>query len=109
MDKDQKAGEAGREGKVPRSWQYTPNLFIHENHPDRELTPRKGWQQEVSRLTAYLDEEREKYRQLEIKSIEEKQELERQIVQLHSQLTEEQQTVKGLEAKAAYEDKLKDE
>ena len=67
----------------PAGYDYTPNIFIHENHYDRELTPRKGWQQQVSHLNSLIDVEREKYRQLEMKSIEEKQELERQIIQVH--------------------------
>ena len=100
MDKDQRPGGAAREGKVPPGYQYAPEIFPFEHHYDGELTPRKGWQQQVSRLTAYLDEEREKYRQLEIQSIEQKQELDREVVQLHSQLGEARQEVKSLQAKA---------
>jgi len=68
---------------------YTPNIFNYADHYDRELTPRKGWQQQVGRLDALLDQGREERRQLEMKGMEEKQSLERQIVELHSKLTDE--------------------
>lgn len=82
---------------------YTPNIFNYGDHYDRELTPRKGWQQQVGRLDALLDQAREERRQLEMKSMEEKQSLERQIVELHSKLIEEQQRVKTLESQAIQE------
>ena len=34
---------------------YTPNIFNYSDMYDRELTPRKGWQQQVGRLDALLD------------------------------------------------------
>lgn len=96
-------------GKPPGTFDYTPNIFIHENHYDRELTPRKGWQQQVSHLNSLLDQDKERYRQLEMKSFEEKQALEKQIVELHSKFVEEQQRVKTLESQAVQEHKLKEE
>ena len=69
---------------------YTPNIFNYGDHYDRELTPRKGWQQQVGRLDALLDQGREERRQLEMKGMEDKQSLERQTIELHSKFTEEQ-------------------
>ena len=67
---------------------YTPNIFNYNDLYDRELTPRKGWQQQVGRLDALLDQGREERRQLEIKAMEDKQNLERETIDLHSKLNE---------------------
>ena len=44
--------------------QHPPSLFNFEHHFDKELTPRKGWQQQVNNLNSMLEYEKERYRNL---------------------------------------------
>ena len=57
---------------IPRRPDYTPHLFNFEHPYDPELTPRKKWKATVSNLDSIIEQEREKYRTLEIQSIESK-------------------------------------
>lgn len=68
--------------------QYTPNLFNFDHPYDPDLTPRKKWKERVTNLDSIIAQEQEKYRQLEIKQIEEKQKFESELVNLNSQLKE---------------------
>lgn len=68
-----------------------------EHHYDPELTPRKPWKSKVINLDAIIEQEKERYRQLERKHIEEKTELESDFVKLKSKLNEEEQRVFSLQ------------
>ena len=79
------------EGSIPntRKPEYNPHLFNFEHPYDPELTPRKKWKGIVSNLDSIIEQEREKYRTLEIQQIEQKQNFEAEVVRLNSKLHEE--------------------
>ena len=78
-----------KDNKPPSHYQHTPVLFNFDHHYDGQLTPRKGWQQQVTNLNSLLEQEQEKYRTLQIEKMEEKQKLENELIKLDSKLKEE--------------------
>ena len=72
-----------------RKPEYNPHLFNFEHPYDPELTPRKKWKATVTNLDSIIEQEREKYRTLEIQQIELKQDFEAEIVKINSKLQEE--------------------
>lgn len=77
--------------------QHPPSLFNFEHHFDKELTPRKGWQQQVNNLNSMLEYEKERYRSLQQESIETRQQLESEQVKLASSLREAEGKIEALE------------
>ena len=55
--------------KPPSHKDYTPQIFAFDHHYDSQLTPRKGWQQQVTNLNSLLDHEKEKLNALKMESI----------------------------------------
>ena len=93
----------------PRRPEYTPHLFNFEHPYDPELTPRKKWKATVTNLDAIIEQEREKYRQLEIKNIEDKQYYESEIVKLNSNFNEALSKANSLQSQLDSEHDLKEE
>lgn len=83
-----RVGEPRGATTAPTNPVYNPQLFNFEHPYDPELTPRKKWKETVTNLDAIIETEREKFRQLEIQQIEQKQNFESEIVHLNSQLGE---------------------
>lgn len=77
--------------------QHPPSLFNFEHHFDKELTPRKGWQQQVNNLNSMLEYEKENHRTFWQESLETKQSLESHEVKLASSLREAQSKIEGLQ------------
>lgn len=97
------------DASIPRN-EVVPNLFKNFEHTwDPELTPRKGWKARVHNLDAIIEQEKERYRQLERKHIEEKTELESDLVKMRSRLNEEAQKVMSLQQQLEQEQQLKEE